>query len=79
MRLQDFLHWLLLLRAAGAKTPDRSWAEVAEDLGVHPQTLSRLSRHLAGAPLSEVAAGGQAAIAERFKATVLDPLLAERD
>jgi hypothetical protein len=51
LRLQDFLHWLLLLRALGQKTPERSWAAVAEGLGISPQTLWRYARDLTGRTL----------------------------
>jgi hypothetical protein len=56
LRLQDFLHWLLLLRALAMKTPERSWAAVAETLGLSPQTLWRYSRDLAGRTLPALAA-----------------------
>jgi len=51
LRLQDFLHWLVLLRAIERKTPSATWAAVAEQVGVHPHTLSRLARQLAGRTL----------------------------
>lgn len=71
LRLEDYLHWLLLLRATARKTPDRSWGDVAEEIGVHPHTLGRLARQLAGHSLRDLAAGGQATVAERFEETVL--------
>lgn len=71
LRLQDYLHWLLLLRATARKTPDRSWGDVADEIGVHPHTLGRLARQLAGRSLRDLAAGGQTALAERFDETVL--------
>ena len=77
LRLQDFLHWLLLVRAAGAKTPRRPWSDVADDLGVHPHTLARLARQLVGLSLRELAAGGQAAVAERFQEEVLAKLVSK--
>ena len=75
LRLQDFLHWILLLRAAGAKTPGRSWAAVADDLGVHPHTLARLAKQLVGRSLREIAAGGQSLVAERFGQRVMSKLV----
>lgn len=51
LRMQDFLHWILLLRALGRKTPDRSWAAVAEWLEISPQTLWRYARDLTGRTL----------------------------
>ncbi|HZG41597.1 MAG TPA: hypothetical protein VEY93_01460 [Longimicrobium sp.] len=75
LRLQDFLGWVLLLRAVSAKTPGRSWADVAEDqLGVHPHTLGRLAQRLVGATLRELA-GRQSLVASRFEECVLGPLL----
>ena len=71
LRLEDYLHWLLLLRATARKTPDRSWGDVAEEVGVHPHTLGRLARQLAGRSLRDLAAGGQAAVVERFDEAVL--------
>lgn len=55
VRLQDFLHWLLLLRALGRKTPERSWAAVAEGLEISPQTLWRYARDLTGRTLPALA------------------------
>jgi hypothetical protein len=55
LRLQDFLHWILLLRAVGRKTPERSWAAVAEELRMSPQTLWRYARDLTGRTLPELA------------------------
>lgn len=76
LRLQDVLHWFLLLRAAGLKTPSRPWSAVAEDLGVHAQTLGRLSRQLAGLSLTDLAGTGQGDLVQRFERDVLGPLLA---
>jgi hypothetical protein len=78
LRLQDFLHWLLLLRAAGRKTAGRPWSEVAEDVGVHPDTLGRLARQLTGRTLGQLSAGGQADVAAQFERRVLPSLLPER-
>lgn len=75
LRLQDFLHWVLLLRAVGRKTPGESWADVAESVGVHAHTLWRFSKQLAGCTLPELAAGGHPVIVERFRDRVLDFLL----
>lgn len=75
LRLQDFLHWLLLLRAAHRKTPALAWADVADEIGIHPHTLSRLARQLTGLSLRELAADGHAALARRFEAEVLTVVL----
>jgi hypothetical protein len=71
LRLQDFLHWVLLLRATSRKTPDRSWGDVADEIGVHPHTLGRLSRQLAGLSLRDLAGGGQRDLFHRFEESVL--------
>jgi hypothetical protein len=75
LRLQDVLHWFLLLRAATLKTPGRSWAAVADELGMHPQTLGRISRQLAGLTLREVAGPRQGELVEVFERDVLGLLL----
>ena len=71
LRLQDFLHWLLLLRAAHRKSSERPWAQVAEEIGVHPHTLSRLTRQLTGFSLRELGMNGHAPLAERFQTEVV--------
>lgn len=55
LRLQDFLHWILLLRIVGRKTPGQSWAAVAEQVGVSAHSLARFARQLTGMKLQEVA------------------------
>lgn len=75
LRLQDVLHWFLLLRAATRKTPGRSWATVAEELGVHPQTLGRISQQLAGLTLRDLAGQQQGQVVEKFEHDVLGLLL----
>lgn len=77
LRLQDFLHWLVLLRATGRKTASRSWAAVAQEVGVHPDTLSRLAQQLTGCPLRDLCAGGQGAVASQFEKNVLSCLAGE--
>lgn len=57
LRLEDMLHWLLLLRAVGLKTPSRSWIDTAGKIGVSPKTLSRWAKQLAGIPLKQLAEG----------------------
>jgi hypothetical protein len=75
LRLQDALHWFLLLRAAGMKRPGHAWNLVAEELGVHAQTLGRLSRQLAGLSLTELAGTRQDELVNRFERDVLGALL----
>jgi hypothetical protein len=76
LRLQDFLHWLLLLRAVGHKVPGQSWASVARELRVHPHTLGRLAKQLTGGTLSGLGDGGDVALL--FRERVLDFLVGER-
>lgn len=75
LRLQDVLHWFLLLRAAGRKSPGRPWNAVADDLGVHAQTLGRLSRQLAGLSLTDLAGTRQGELVQRFERDVVGALL----
>ena len=75
LRLQDFLHWVLLLRALARKTPDRTWASVADEVGVHGHTLRRVAQHLAGRTLPALEEGGAEAAA-LFRERVLRLLLA---
>jgi len=71
LRLQDFVHWLRLLRATHRKHGELAWADVADEIGIHPHTLSRLARQLTGCSLRDLAAGGHAELLRRFEAEVL--------
>jgi len=75
LRLQDFVHWLLLLRATHRKTAELAWADVADEIGIHPHTLSRLARQLTGCSLRDLAATGHAGLTRRFEAEVLTVVL----
>lgn len=75
LRLQDFVHWLLLLRAAHRKHGELAWADVADEIGIHPHTLSRLARQLTGCSLRDLAAGGHAELVRRFEAEALSLVL----
>jgi transposase-like protein len=66
-RLQDFLHWVLLLRAATRKTSGRNWTSVAEDLGVHPHTLGRWARQLASVQLRDLGTARHTEVAALFR------------
>jgi AraC-like DNA-binding protein len=77
LRLQDFLQWIVLMRAVGRKTRTRSWAQVAAEVNVHPQTLGRYAKHLAGHNLSELHRDGPAILAHLFRQRVLGFLLDE--
>ena len=75
LRLQDFLHWLLLLRATHRKTAARAWADVADEIGIHPHTLGRLARQLTGSSLRDLAARGHASLEARFHSEVIPRVL----
>ena len=75
VRLEDFLHWQLLLRAVTLKEPALAWADVADRLGVHPHTVARLARQLTGRSLRELSACTEAGIAAEFERGFLPHLL----
>lgn len=77
LRLQDLLHWILLLRVAAQKAPDRSWAAAAEEVGVHGHTLSRYVKQLTGCTLRELEAGGDS-VTHLFRDRVLACLLGDK-
>jgi len=74
VRLEDFLHWQLLLRAMTIKEPAMAWADVADRLGVHPHTVARLARQLAGRTLRELNACSAATVAAEFESGFLTHL-----
>jgi hypothetical protein len=55
LRPQDFLGWLMLLRALACRSPANSWSRVAVGVGVHPHTLGNLCQRLTSAPLRQLA------------------------
>lgn len=73
-RLQDVVAWILLLRAVGQKSPDRSWNQVAHDLGVHVQTLRGYAERLRGKGLAEIDAEGSGPVVTGFLDEIVDPL-----
>lgn len=75
LRLQDFVHWILLIRAAAVRSTGRRWSAVAHDLGVHEHTIARLARSLADMNLRELEAGGPAEVTQRFERRVVATLL----
>lgn len=75
IRLQDFIHWLLLLRALACKRPDQSWERVAVEVGVHPQSLGRWARRLARGSLPELAERGSQDVGRVFCSEVIVPIL----
>lgn len=70
LRLQDFLGWIVLVRAVERRTPGRKWSAIADELRVHPHTLHRTAARLLGHPLREAAEGGYGRLLERFRAAV---------
>ena len=75
LRLQDFLAWLLLLRAIGNRPRSGAWSSVAEDLGVHPQTLAKTARRLTDDTLSGISSQLGPTVWARFEERMLTPLL----
>jgi transposase-like protein len=78
LRLQDFLHWLLLLRAVGRKVSERSWESIAGDLNVHPHTLARWAKQLTGRTLGALVANGTAVVGTMLHQRVMDFVLADK-
>jgi hypothetical protein len=75
LRLQDFVHWILLIRATALRSTGRRWTAVADDLGVHEHTIARVAKGLAGMNLRQLAAGGPAEVTRRFERRAVAPLL----
>lgn len=69
-----FLDWVVLLRALALKVPRRSWSQVAMDLGVHEDTLSRQARRTLDLRLSELEDEDLSGVLPRF-VEVLDELI----
>ena len=65
-RLEDFLGWAILLRAAALKAPGITWQAVGEALSVHEQRIGRTARRLAGVSLRELESLGRSAILRQF-------------
>lgn len=65
-RLEDYLDWILLLRAISARGPERPWSCVADELGVHEHTLGRIAKRLTASTLTQLAAEGQTRLTIRF-------------
>ena len=75
VRLEDFIDWVVLLRATFQKGCDQSWSRVAEGVGVHPQTLGRIAHRLTGNRLRELSAVTTDALVGQFVDSVLAPML----
>lgn len=70
-RLEDFLHWLVLLRAAELKESARCWRDVAHTLGIDNRTLGRHAARLLGMRLSDLAVLDRRELVQRFRETML--------
>jgi hypothetical protein len=75
VRLEDFLDWVLLLRALEIRAAGRKWSAVATGLDVHPHTLSRIALRVGGASLSVLAGAGLEGLVERFRRDFLSTML----
>lgn len=74
---KGFLDWVLVLRARAAKTGERSWSDVAAELGVHTRTLRRVAGRRLGAGLEGLADRDLEDLLEVFEREVMVPLIAE--
>lgn len=78
LTLKGFLDWIVLLRAASMKTENRSWHEVADEIGVHPRTLRRVAQRRTGESLRDLSPvqGGGETFFTAFRDEAIEPLLA---
>ena len=70
-RLEDFLGWLVLVRAIGLKDRGGPWTSVADGLGIQTRTLTRLARRLTGNTLRELWLDGEAETLARFRGVMM--------
>ena len=75
LRLEDVLHWIILLRASLEKERDLSWHHVARQLDVHENTLARLAQSLARTTLGTLTFQGPFVIRDQFVHEVLGTFL----
>lgn len=74
-RLEDLLHWLLLLRAASLKSSANSWTDVALELDVDERTLARHARRLAHLGLRDLAIAERGSLIGLFLSDIVKPVL----
>ncbi|HWG54835.1 MAG TPA: hypothetical protein VN677_16180 [Gemmatimonadaceae bacterium] len=74
-RLEDFLGWLLVVRAIGLKDRTAAWTDVADGIGVHGRTLGRLARRLTGHTLEELWTGGETQALALFRERMMVPVI----
>jgi hypothetical protein len=75
LTLDQFLDWVLLLRAVPRKRKGQTWGTLAQGLSVSERTLSRTSRRILGLGLRDVDVHSFARIRASFEAVVMDRLL----
>ena len=75
LRLEDFIDWVLLLRAVEIKQPNRSWVDVASELRVHEDTLQRIARRFMESSLRHLAAETTTELLPRFQERFLRSLV----
>lgn len=71
LRLEDFLAWLIVLRALRQRSPGRKWSAVADDLDVPERTLRRLVGRWAGGNLRTLTVADYPSVAARFEDRIL--------
>jgi len=74
-RLEDFLGWLLVVRAIGLKDHSAAWTDVADGIGVHGRTLGRLARRLTGRTLEELWVAGETQALALFRERMMVPVI----
>lgn len=74
-RLEDLLHWLMILQAAALRSSLCSWTDVAAELQLDKRTLERYAMRLLGIRLSELARRDRRELISTFFATVVQPLI----
>lgn len=79
LRLEDFLDWLILLRAIQHKLPGRDWSVTAEAVGVDPRTIRRIAHRLTGSTLHRIEMDGFSALTVLCRDHVLRSLISTAD
>jgi hypothetical protein len=74
LRLQDFLSWLLLLRAVELRLTGRKLRCIAMEIGAHEHTLARLAKRLMGQSLQELTTEHSSGMVPLFTKQVLSHL-----
>ena len=74
LRLEDMLHWILLLRAVDHRQSGASWGDAASRLGVEPRFLRRHAKQLTGDPIPELASEARR-VMQRFEREIGRKLL----